>query len=329
MKFSLEAIRDGATVPDILRNLPKIPVASAVSGLIVAAVILMTPNSWFEAIVVESGLPTLISAAEPPLGARARIMFALAAALLITVIAWGALSVTIGRKMRQKLEARRIADNEEFDPDVRARALRRGDAHPDAPYRRPIMAADDLGTALDDVDVEAVMEEVPEIADQDDLEIDGVQADAEAEAEVELEALDLGEVAEILTDEPEADAETEVDFEPVEAEITSVQVTLDSEQIADDATSDPVFEVPLPRRDEARLPSSPTPTVAEPAISADLAELVARFEAGLERKRRQRVSSQDIPENVATHPQARPADAQDAALKDALDALQQVSGKAS
>lgn len=329
MKFSLEAIRDGATVPDVLRNLPKIPVASAVSGLIVAAVILVTPNSWFEAFVVESGLPTLISAAEPPLGARARIMFALLAALLVTVIAWGALSATVGRKMRQKLEARRIAENDEFDADVRARALRRGDAHPDAPYRRPIMAADDLGTALDDVDVEPVMEEAPENADEDDLEIDGVQPDIEVDAEDELEALDLGAVAEILTDETETDAEPEVESEPLEAESTTEPVEMDSEQIVDDAASDPVFEVPLPRRDETRVPHSPTPTVAEPSINTDLAELVARFEAGLERKRRQRVSAQDIPENVATHPQARPADDQDAALKDALDALQQVSGKAS
>ena len=329
MKFSLEAIRDGATVPDILRNLPKIPVASAVSGLIVAAVILVTPNSWFEAFVVESGLPTLISAAEPPLGARARIMFALVAALLVTLMAWGALSATVGRKMRQKLEARRIAENEKFDPDVRARALRRGDAHPDAPYRRPIMAADDLGTALDDVDVEPVMEEAPENVDEDDLEIDGVQPDVEVDAEADLEALDLGAVAEVLTDEAEADAEMEVESEPVEAEITIEPIKMDNEQIVDDAASDPVFEVPLPRRDEARPLPSPTPTVAQPSINTDLADLVARFEAGLERKRRQRVSAQDIPENVATHPQARPVDDQDAALKDALDALQQVSGEAS
>ena len=151
MKFSLEAIRDGATVPDLIRNLPKIPVASAISGLIVAALILLTPNSWFEAFVVESGLPAVISTAEPPLGARARIVFALAAALLVTVIAWGVLSATVGRKMRKQAEARGIAEDDEFDPDVRARALRRGDAHPDAPYRRPIMAADDLGTALNEL----------------------------------------------------------------------------------------------------------------------------------------------------------------------------------
>ncbi|QLC20967.1 hypothetical protein HFP51_01455 [Parasphingopyxis sp. CP4] len=300
MKFSLEAIRDGATVPDLLGNLPKIPVASAVSGLIVAALILMTPNSWFEAFVTESGLPGLISAAEPPLGARARIVFALAAALMVTLIAWGALSATVGRKMRQRAEARREAENTEFDPDVRARALRRGDAHPDAPYRRPIMATDDLGTALDDVDVEAAMDE----------EADG-------------DALDLGAVAEILGDAPEAEAEGATE----EAGFVAETVDMDSAPIADDASSETIFEVPLPRRDEAVV--QPSPTAAEPEIRGDLAELVGRLEAGLKRKRAKRTLVQDIPENVATHPQARPAEAQDEALKEALDALQQVSGKAS
>ena len=318
MKFSLEAIRDGATMPDLLRNLPKIPVASAISGLIVAALILLTPNSWFEAFVVESGLPAAISAAEPPLGARARIVFALAAALLITIIAWGALSATVGRKMRQKVEARRIAEDDEFDPEVRARALRRGDAHPDAPYRRPIMAADDLGTALDDVDVEAVLEEEPNVADEDELVIEAPSSDEDPE----LDALDLGAVAEILEDEPEEDIAP-----AVEPEIAAETEELEQAAVVDDEPGEPAFEISLPRRDNATVRQAPA--AAEPALSADLAELVARLEAGLERKRAQRAPSQDIPENVTAHPQARPAEAKDEALKDALDALQQVSGKAS
>lgn len=322
MKFSLEAIRDGATVPDLLRNLPKIPVASAISGLIVAALVLMTPNSWFETFVVESGLPALISAAEPPLGARARIVFALAAALLVTVIAWGVLSATVGRKMRNKAEARRIAEDEEFDPDVRARALRRGDAHPDAPYRRPIMAADDLGTALDDVDVEAVLTEESSAVDQDSEE-------ASYEAEDEIEALDLGEVAEILEDETEEEIAPAAEPDPVEPEVVAEAEEPEDETVVDSGSGEPVFEIPLPVRDDAPVRQVPVQAAAEPALRADLAELVARLEAGLERKRAQRAPSQDIPENVTAHPQARPVEAKDEALKDALDALQQVSGKAS
>ena len=51
MNMNLNAIRNGVSLPNMFAKLPRIPVASAVSGLIVAALILMTPNPWFEAFI--------------------------------------------------------------------------------------------------------------------------------------------------------------------------------------------------------------------------------------------------------------------------------------
>ncbi|MBC7986408.1 MAG: hypothetical protein H7X93_07015, partial [Sphingomonadaceae bacterium] len=74
MRFNQLTSESGARMPSFMANLPKVALASAISGLIVAALILMTPNEIFEAIVVQTGLPGVLDAATPPLGARARIV---------------------------------------------------------------------------------------------------------------------------------------------------------------------------------------------------------------------------------------------------------------
>ncbi|MEM8695545.1 MAG: hypothetical protein AAGE05_05935 [Pseudomonadota bacterium] len=317
MNISLDAIRNGGFLPDFLGKLPKIPVASAISGLVVAALILMTPNPWFEAFIVETGLPGILSAAEPPLGARARIVFALVAALIVTLVAWAALTVIVGRKMRgraQPLHAATEVDDLDTGETVRTPMLRRADAHPDAPYRRPIMAEDDLGTPLDLVDVQPAEPETPAE--------DG-------------EALELGEVAQILEDDPVADTVEDVTVEPpsepLSAGTPAEAIDRDGETTA---APEPVFEIPLPRRDhaEAEAPARPgaRPVPAAPPSDAriELAELVARLEAGMERKRERKTAASQAPDNVTAHPQAQPSDDRDAALREALSALQQVAGKA-
>ncbi|QLC26700.1 hypothetical protein HFP57_17760 [Parasphingopyxis algicola] len=318
--MNLDAIRNGVSLPDLAAKLPKIPTASAVSGLIVAALILMTPNPWFEAFIVETGLPGLVSAAEPPLGARARIVFALIAALIVTLGAWIALIAIVGRKLRAGTRFAMPDEEGEDELSGRARSLRRADAHPDAPYRRPIMAEDDLGTPLDLVTV------APDDAD---------------ESTDDFDALDLGEVAEIVEDDPPTVAADE----PVAAtpEDDTIAGTADPAE-EEPAASEPVFEIPLPRRD--RDDAVPSDTTIEPAVEpvpraaratsspdarTELAELVARLEAGLERKKtvkeRRNQAEARPAENVTPHPQARRADDHDAALRQALSALQQVAGK--
>ncbi|WP_299323569.1 hypothetical protein [Parasphingopyxis sp.] len=312
MNVNLDAIRSGTPLKELMGRLPKIPTASAVSGLIVAALILMTPNPWFEAFIVETGLPSVLGAAQPPLGARARIVFALVAALIVTSAAWVILSFILNRKQRAAAEADYHA--EDFDETQerygsRAGALRQADAHPDAPYRRPIMAEDDLGTPLDLVD----------IAPQD-----------MSEAEVADEPLDLGAVAEIVAEEKpiatveDVDTGDSEDFEAVETE-------------AEAPPAEPVFEVPLPRRDdpvaEEAAPAEKVDSFTLPEDTrTELTKLVDRLEAGLERKKareqHQRAETGDQVSGQATQRrETRPAADRDAALRDALDTLQQVAAK--
>jgi hypothetical protein len=321
MNMNLDAIRNGVSLPKIVGKLPKVPVASAVSGLIVAALILMTPNPWFEAFIVETGLPGVLTAAEPPLGARARIVFALIAALIVTIGAWAALTAILGRKSHKRTE-----DQFEYPQDEREHEnprIRRADSHPDAPYRRPIMAGDEMGIPLDLVTVAA----------------DENAYDDEASDILELE--EVAELDEEFAEPFEAEAYASEEDGPEEFPQTEP-----ADHIAEH--TEPVFEISLPRRDTVvedvspepiepeEEPQTPAAAVSPSEIKSDLADLVARLEAGLERKRANRDNKQndlaDAPhENVTAHPQAQPRSVadHDSALRDALNALQKVSGKAS
>lgn len=308
----LDAIRNGVSLPNMMAKLPKIPVASAVAGLIVAALILMTPNPWFEAFVVETGLPGIVAAAEPPLGARARIVFALIVALVITLAAWAVLTALLGRKSPKRADRR--FDQAQSEADAESPRIRRADSHPDAPYRRPIMAGDEMGVPLELVTV--APDETDELAGAPDI------PECEDSAEEVAESLEVEGAA----FPPEA--------EPVDA-------------AAD--IPEPVFEISLPPRnsaaetdvseaqeqDEASAP--PAAMDAAPDVRTEIADLVARLEAGLKRKQARKHGAPKgfadaVHENVTPHPQAEPqgqaGSDRDAALREALDALQKVSGKA-
>lgn len=332
MNMNFDTIRNGIAMPNIFAQLPKIPVASAVSGLIVAALILMTPNPWFEAFIIETGLPNLLTPAEPPLGARARIVFALIAALIVTIGAWGVLTAILGRKSRTSSEEHygyAEADEAHESPRIR----RRADSHPDAPYRRPIMAGDEMGVPLDLVTV------APE-------EDDG--------GEDAFDTLDLGEVAEIVDMEPAFLESAESGAEPIAEEVPLTHADLSEADMEPESEQvKPVFAISLPRRDGVTEDATdsvieadePDEAIAAPTVSAEpsdgiaeLADLVARLEAGLERKQAREQSAQKSfadsgHENVTAHPQAEPkanpADNHDARLREALNALQKVSGQAS
>jgi|GEM_PF-4952549 len=326
MNMNLDAIRNGVSLPNFFAKLPKVPVASAVSGLIVAALILMTPNPWFEAFIVETGLPGVLTAAEPPLGARARIVFALIAALIVTIGAWVALSAILRRKSQARSE-----ESVDYAPDKEGhespRIRRRADSHPDAPYRRPIMAGDEMGVPLD------LVTTAPEGAGDD-----------------EIDALDLGDVAEVVEQPMPFVDPIESEATPVEEEYTPVSPEGGAID-AVTATAEPVFEISLPQRDavledalsasaeceKGEIASPPAP-VPPAEIKSELADLVARLEAGIERKQAKNHGAQDgfadqAHENVTAHPQAQPRTRsgtdQDAALREALNALQRVAGKAS
>jgi hypothetical protein len=124
------------------RNALDLPVA-ALAALAVAFVAFAMPSDLLTNLVSASGLSTVLAAAEPPLGLKARAGVGAAGALA----AFGLVFVLLRLLDRSGLE--RSAPEPVFDleeaMEVDPPRLRRRDFHPDAPARRPISAARDLG----------------------------------------------------------------------------------------------------------------------------------------------------------------------------------------
>lgn len=141
--------------------LPIAPLAAASVGLLTAGIFALVPTGALESLVVDSGIAAVLSVAEPPLGVTARAVLVLLCGGGAALVAWFALFLALGTR---SVVLHRGGD------DV-APILRRADAHPDAPARRPVFANRDLGTPFLDVrarpmhivaDTSPVVEMVPE-----------------------------------------------------------------------------------------------------------------------------------------------------------------------
>ena len=138
---------------------------AALAAGAVAFVVYAMPQGSFESLVASSGLPQVLPAAEPPLGMTARIGALCAAGAATFALVWLVLRA-LGPKAAPPRRKGRPTEIE-LTPKIR-----RADAHPDAPARRPIFAALDFG------EPEAAAEE----AESADL-IEPAQADAAAQEE--------------------------------------------------------------------------------------------------------------------------------------------------
>lgn len=118
------------------RNAFDLPVAG-LAGLAVVFVAFAMPADLLSQIVNATGLPNFLSAAEPPLGFKARTGVGVAGALAV----FGLVFLLL-RRLDHKGAARA---NPAPATDEDMPRLRRRDVHPDAPVRRPISAARDLG----------------------------------------------------------------------------------------------------------------------------------------------------------------------------------------
>ncbi|WP_447728716.1 hypothetical protein [Sphingomonas koreensis] len=118
------------------RLTPNLALAGAgAAGVLVALATLAIPYELLQNIVVTSGIAAFIPAAEPPLGATARISVGVFAGGAAALIAWFVLSALLMWR-----ESRGTAE-----PGERRPVVRRADAHPDAPPRAPLLATRDLG----------------------------------------------------------------------------------------------------------------------------------------------------------------------------------------
>lgn len=116
-----------------------VPAIAALVGLGVAVGIATAPGDTLNGVLDRAGVAALIPAAAPPIGVTGRTVLALVAGALIALLG------VVGRWC-SLLPARRARAGDVIVPS--APVVRRADAHPDAPPRRPIRASEDLGAPL-------------------------------------------------------------------------------------------------------------------------------------------------------------------------------------
>jgi hypothetical protein len=117
--------------------LPVAPAFATVLAALGGLMFLLMPSAVLEDLVVDSGIASLVTAAQPPLGITAHFAIAFLVALAVGGVSWFGLFLLIGTRSIM------IGGNAREDG---VPILRRADAHPDAPPRRPVFANRDLGT---------------------------------------------------------------------------------------------------------------------------------------------------------------------------------------
>lgn len=159
-------------------NLPLAPIVAGVLGVGVAAVCALMPAAMLESLVMDSGLPAVLSAAEPPLGTTARLMLAGGAGGLVALFGWFGLFLVLGSRGVSFGKAEPLGEA--------VPVLRRADAHPDAPARAPLLATRDLGTPFLDVKADKADTEDAPVP----LFIEPVEQDLPVDLEQPLAAFD-------------------------------------------------------------------------------------------------------------------------------------------
>jgi len=152
-------------------NFPVAPVIGGALGLITSGVFALVPTFMLEAVVSRSGIPAILSAAEPPLGLTARLVLILLCGSGVGLVSWFACFVAVGSRRivmgsnQPPATAASSVDGGSLGDDLSVPVLRRADAHPDAPARRPLFANRDLGPPFLNVRATAAVEESPAAAE--------------------------------------------------------------------------------------------------------------------------------------------------------------------
>jgi hypothetical protein len=119
-------------------SLPLAPVMAGSIGFGIAIVIGTLPAPLFEDMVMASGLPALLSAAEPPLGLTARALVTISLGLLIAAIAQVPLSWLYGRR-RVRIKTPKAVSH------IKVHNIGAEWARAASPKPRPIVAHEELG----------------------------------------------------------------------------------------------------------------------------------------------------------------------------------------
>ena len=197
-------------------KLPLAPALAIAGGLLIAVAMLVLPTALLERLVVASGFPSVIAAAQPPLGLTARIALGLILGGGFMAFACIALSLLFGDRTLNLAKAGTV--------------LRGTDIHPDAPPRPPLFAARDLGTPF--LEVKAPVDGAAPVA-RDPLDMTPIEQELPRDLDRPLSDFDPGA---ILMD-PLPAAENLAPLAP------TVEAVLE-ESVIEPVAADPI---PLPR----------------------------------------------------------------------------------
>jgi hypothetical protein len=289
--------------------------AAAALGFVMFAM----PGALFETLVVRTGLPDFVGAAQPPLGTTAR-----GAAIAAAALAGFAVVLVLLRGLdRIQSRPRRKA---EAPVDSEAPKLRRADAHPDAPARRPLLAGRELSEPLEDFE-DFEPEPVEMFADLPAQPLPGFLAGEEeepAEEPIDAEHAD-GEDALILDQRADEDGfaddgEEASDEESIDERADQDDFADDGEEASDEESIDERAFASL----VSRLPDGPEEVGGE-----SITDLMRRLESGLSRREQAEEGAEldapaedavaaapDTPSWLAPQPRAAEAEDIDAPAED-------------
>ena len=269
------------TVSNTRTLIRHLPVGAAIAVAVVAAVCFaVMPGSALEPLVWRTGIAALIPAAQPPLGLTARAVLALATAGVGAAVTWSALFLLVGPGGLLVRPARRTDG---------VPVVRRADAHPDAPPRRPMSAAD-LGTPL--MEVSAANPVELERSIPADLDQPLAAFDPHAILPVPMAPVPpvapLTQAIETAGRAAVHPAESHPDPTPTVALIDDPQDDVIEHEVAQPAIIE--APAPLPVMNGAAVPLAARRApiirdVVEPAATASIESLLRRLEQGAMRRR--------------------------------------------
>lgn len=337
----------------VQRLTPNLALAGAgLAGALVALATLAIPGPLLEDMVLTSGIAAFIPAAEPPLGATARICVGVFAGGAVALIAWFLLSALVAWR-----------DSRARAPDEGRPVVRRADAHPDAPPRPPLLATRDLGMPfpkVEQVDVEtreiardAVVSTFPlgevESGDAEVCDLDLPELPPEPVIAMGASAAPPARVSTVDIPEPRMEASPPTP-QPLPADLDQPLSAFDPAAIPEVPMSPPpplpplvrqprppvyaaserfeTFELAPTPRPAAAPPAAPRPdSLAAPETDASVQALLDRLEQGIAR-RGQRETAPEAPPPAPPPPAPPPQHASETefqGLEGALEALRKLA----
>jgi hypothetical protein len=163
-------------------KLPFAPIAAGLFALAAATLVMATPVWMLESLAERSGIASVLSAAQPPLGMKARALMAIMAALGTGAVVWAAMiPITKMLERKGRVSARPLVSNDLASNDDVPSPIARDQA---GARRSPIFADRELGAPFMSeqalADAPMLMPQNPESVDPDELVLDAAFMGSEA-----------------------------------------------------------------------------------------------------------------------------------------------------